>query len=224
MGAAMGGGVLAYAPAELGRERGWWRWVFVATAGLAGATPWVAFAHGVSPWDVVWEFLSHGGSPGIGMGDVVFLMIAAPFFVGVMIFIWKVGLGIWGRAHLWERVGAWVIGVASVGVTGYVVFCLILPDVLRSRKWQGEGQGYCVMGSSGVMVMGGALTWWLLWRGRRAEMVALAPLYTAYVANAVVCMVTFAEYRDVGWWLTGVACAGLMAELVAYGAGVGKRG
>ena len=204
-----------------GEVLAWWRWVFVVMAGVAGVTPWVGFADGVSPWAVVWEYISHGGLVGIGSGEV-FLMIASPFFVGVVIFVWKVRLGSWDQTRAWERAGAWLIGAASTGVTGYVVLCRILPEVWSHGRWN-DSEGYCVLGSLAVMALGVATVIAFWWRRGRAELVALVPLYTAYVANAVICITAFSDARNVGWWLTGVACAGLVAELVVCVIGVGKR-
>ena len=213
MGALTGGEVLAYAPVERGRERGWWRWLFVGLAGVAGVTPWVGFAHEVSPWDVVWAMLR-----GENFMDLWgFLMLAAPFFVGVVRVLWTLRLAIGGRARFGERAGAWVMGVGSLCMTGYMVIFLMLPDTSS-----GDWQMWCAAASLGMMVSGGALAWWLWWRGRAAEVVATVPLYTAYLANAVVCMVAFVDQRSVGWWLTGVACGGLVAELVVCGIGVGS--
>ncbi|MGN6370822.1 MAG: hypothetical protein ACTHN5_21420 [Phycisphaerae bacterium] len=212
------GEVLAYAPVEGVRKRGWVGWVFVGFGVLAAVTPWVPFAHRISPWDVVWAFVT--GAAGASGDAVPFLLIASPFFVGVVMGAWKVRLAIWRRCGGWERAGAWLTGMASMGATGFLLFFLLVPEVVRGGRWN-DSEGYCSMVGLGLIFGGAVAAWWLWWKGRRREVVALVPMYTAYLANGAVCMGAFWGAGELGWWLTGLVCGGLLAELAMYVAGVG---
>lgn len=207
-------GTLEYqADPQLPAPRGW-AWFFVGTSALAAVTPWLAFTRGMSPWSVTLEVMEGSTWPGL---PPTVLLLAAPFFVGTVIVLWKLYLAILHRSCMGVRVAMWAVALASLATTGW----FLAQRLGDSHVWSPNGLPFGA--GAGMWLLGVALAGWLWWRGRQRELAVTAALYAAYLSNAVLCLVAFTDQPDIGWWFTAAASGTLMGELAASAAGLGKN-
>lgn len=193
--------VLEYAGADASRDRRLplpLRGVFFCVALVAAVTPFLPFAVGTSPLDVVrvWE----------RSWDFNLMLVGLPFFAGVFGAVWRLRLFV---GHPWRAERALLYGVALVLGAANVV--LLFRGI--------DGGDFKVEELLQILVGPGvALAWavgavWLRRRGRRDEAVTAA-LAGAYLGNAAMCLLIFAPSSDIGWRVTAGVVLGLVSETV----------
>jgi hypothetical protein len=160
----------------------------------AAVVPFVAFTEGLSPLKVTAENYRDCG------------LLAAPFFLGVPLPLWHLRRVLVARPRAkWERWLAYVFSGAAIA--SYLGFMAMLFSDLY------HFMGIVLMGLS-VAAICFSLLRWLLKRAP-AEEIPSATFAVAYLMVVALPLLVFGySPRRIGWWLTLLACAGLVVQLV----------
>jgi hypothetical protein len=158
----------------------------------AAVAPFVAFTGKYAPVDLV------TGGP----WDPVLILLAAPFFLGVLLVLWQLRLCFDRACAPWERRLIYALATTSALVS---MFCFAL------LQWLWPLVGLLAFLIPAVCA---ALLWWLLRKASAAEIpsAALALAYLAHVALPVALFGTDKQ-RQIGWWLTLAAAIAVIAQL-----------
>jgi hypothetical protein len=170
--------------------------------------PFVNFTWSVSPADVVRGVLTSGASVD---QDVLLGLLAAPFFLGIPIFLWQARLLVSPAAatSTEQRVARWLAATSGGMTLGFFAY-----GVFRMIRDGNPGPDFAITVPGPLVIAAGtALLWWVRRAGLPARLAVTTALHTAYLANAVVCLVGFADDPRIGWWLTLVGTAVLTSEL-----------
>jgi hypothetical protein len=203
--------VLAYAPPPQRDADAplhvWARLGFVVTAGEAVATFFLPFSFGIAPFGVVGALMPLGWRAGglAGFGWPL-LLVAAPFLASFPIALLALRRLFVPRRRMSvaERVVCFVVAGACAAATLFLSAGMLFEDAFVPEMLK------MLVGPTGV-VAGVGLISWLVWRGR-ADDAAAAAMQVAYAANGAMCALMFAEDAEIGWWLTWLALAGVLAE------------
>jgi len=174
------------------------RVVFFLVAVVGAATPFMPFAIGTSPWDVVQVWDRHW--------EFNLVLVGLPFFAAVVGVAWRVRrrLGAPWRA---ERVGWYGIALVLGAACG----------MLTGRGFDGDdfqwGELVQIAIGPGVTIAWAVAAVWLHRCGRRDDAVTAA-LVGAYLGNAIMCLAIFWPSQDMGWRVTAGVALGLIAETV----------
>jgi hypothetical protein len=182
-----------------------WLGVLLALPGVAAVL--LPFSEGVSPMNVIMEV--GGLAPRTFAAD--FIWMAIPFFVAMTILDWQVARARANRIG-WQRFfmghATAVAAIASVLVTAFRV---------SSGSWAEASPA--VLPALAAIVVYGALMARCLGRKRPAgETVGIA-MNSAYLPNAILCLVAFGRAGTLGGWQVGayvtlVACVCSIAQIV----------
>src|SRR5262245_40025721 len=175
----------------------WIHAVFLTLLLPAGIVPFVDFTHSVSPLAAVWE-VSRMLLQGL-RDEILFGLLAAPFFAGIVILIWQLRSLISLPCTRPERIfAAWTAGVSILMTLSFCGYGL----------WQMFHQGFDREGATfesiglGVPLLGLAFLWLARRFGADGDELATIAMNTAYLANAIRGLVAFEDSRDPGWHLT----------------------
>jgi hypothetical protein len=199
--------VLEYAPANGPESRTKWSGVIALVISLPStAVVFLDFAEGISPWNVASAFVFdelHFWS----MEDWQLALCAAPFFLAFPL-MW-LGIRSIFSAKLSgpESIGVWSLVGLSACAT------LIIDADLMVDFFHYHNGGELVAVGLGFVIGAPAL---IFCRRRRlsAERSRPVGLYICYVANGVICLIAFAENKNLGWYVSLVIVCGMCAELM----------
>ena len=186
---------------------GFKRWLGVILALPGTAAIVLPFYYGVSPMTVIMEV--GGAASRTFAAD--YLWIAIPFFAAPMILDWQVrrarGMRMgWLRAFIWHATA-----VASVAP--------ILVAIFRVPSDAWAEASPALLPVLAAIVVYGALVARCLGRRRPADETAGVAMNSAYLPNAILCLITFATPNgpgalQVGAWVTLVACVCSIIQIV----------
>jgi len=197
--------------AQITRPR-WVRALALLVALLAAFTPFVRFTYDISPMYVAREFfrMLHEGTR---EKEMFLVLLAVPFFLGPAIVLAHLRLLVRDFVTRPERlILLSLAGASAAAVVGFFGFGLF--ETMRSPDPRD-------LKTMAVFSIGPALLgagFFLLWRLRRCGFAlqtgVIASLHISYVANAIGCLILFADYRRVGWWLTFWAAVPMSLEVL----------
>lgn len=197
------------------RGAGWWNALMLLVWLVAGAVVFVPFARDTSALDAVMMHV-----PG-NQGNWWHVLVGAPFFLALPM-IW-LRLRVLFAARLSTRTGRRVLWV----VTGLSLVGTVLVELpfLRHLAGTSEWQRLVVLGLGlGIALLSTAMLW-VRRRAIAATWLCVAGLETAYLANAALCLVVYAEatgtvWSRLGWMVTMWTVWPMALELV----GIHARG
>jgi hypothetical protein len=175
------------------------RVAFFLVAVGAAVSPFLPFAHEISPWDTI-------PLNGNWSEDVELTLVGLPFFAGCVALIWKLRrLG--PPTHSIERVTAAIVALLFSGATAAFLIRAGTDAGMTLWEW------FSIAIAPLILVFGTVLLVWFK-RKRRPDDAALVALCTAYAANAVMCLIIFWGSRNPGWLLTAAVTLGMFSEAV----------
>jgi hypothetical protein len=182
-----------------------WRGVLLALPGMAAIA--LPFYYGVSPMKVVMEV--GGAASRTFAAD--YLWMAIPFFAAPMILDWQV-LRARGRRMGWLRVFVW-------HATAVAAIAPVLVTIFRAPSHPWAEASPAVLPALAAIVVYGALVARCLGRKRPADDTAGVAMNSAYLPNAILCLIAFAMPDgpggwQVGAWVTRVACVCSVIQIV----------
>jgi hypothetical protein len=192
--------ILDYLPPPRGARRR--RIVSAALLGAslpAAASAIAPFTFNDSPWSVVDTLLAQmtGQAPSWTY-DWTLQCLAAPFFLGVMIFAWRLRLLIAPATTKAERVAAWILaGIASVSMLTLVGDALIQPPT-RFIEW------FAFLLSPTILIAGAGTIAIIVRRRGSPHVAPMLAMMLVYSANAVIPLIAFADLHacQIGWYFT----------------------
>jgi hypothetical protein len=165
----------------------------------------------------IWLPFAWSTSPARALTDGELWYLAVPFLLAIPI----------AGAHAWTLARGSLSGAAQWGARALAggamaVTALCFAKLLREENWPGPHAGEWLAFLLPLAVSAGWVTLMARSRpGRRpfetAE--AIAIMEAAYLANAALCLISFADMRQAGWYLTLAASAAFAAHAVAAAAG-----
>jgi hypothetical protein len=203
--------VLDYQAPGTTRPRLWPRLLVLAATAPLLAAPFAPFTYGVSPLAVVAECATRIAR-GRFDSEMTLGLLAAPFFVGILVWLWHLRQLRTARPPGGaERRSAVVLAVVTAGM-----------NVLFAGRyfWEISSAGYhleellTVSAGLCVLVLGAVALACIARRPRPPHALPTLCLHAAYLANAVLCLIAFRDYHDIGWWLTLAGSAMLFGECV----------
>jgi len=183
------------------------RWVRVCLllgSCIAAATFFLPFTWRVSPAEVVWDFVSQTGTSFLGIWTLV--LMATPFFLGLLLVAWHARLTIREPATNAERVVMSVAAVASLGMSAWLFVAVVSGTSVR-------GEQVAVLVATLVALLGLASMLFCWRRLRSADLSITVLAEGAYLTNATFCLIIFEERPDFGWWITLVAGLLMLVEM-----------
>jgi hypothetical protein len=201
--------VLAYAPAQgvSARDR---FWQFLSALWLLPAlvAPFLPFTWHTSPYDAAREFYgTHFGS------DFPLVCVGLSFFLIYPMLGWRL------RRLLWRRAGTTELFIALAGalVAAAPIFIVAGYMMLEVVRWITERQIPidAIEWASLIGLMGGLAAGMVMairLRRRDGAVAMEALLVGAYLANVVLCLLSFCRDPDVGYWVTLAATAVLAVQ------------
>jgi hypothetical protein len=182
-----------------------WLGLILALPGMAAIV--LPFYYGVSPMKVIMEV--GGAASRTSAAD--YLWIAIPFFAAPMILDWQV------RRARGMRMGWLPVFIWHATAVAAVAPMLVAIFRAPSDAWA-EGSPALLPVLAAIVVYG-ALVARCLGRRRPADETAGVAMNSAYLPNAILCLITFATpdgpgALQVGAWVTLVACACSIIQIV----------
>jgi len=182
-----------------------WLGVLLALPGLPAIV--LPFYYGVSPMKVIMRV----GEAASRTFAEDYLWVAIPFFAAPMILDWQVrrarGMRIgWLRVFIWHATA--LAAIAPV---------LVTMSRMPSGTWAEESSA--VLPVLAAIVVYGALVARCLGRRRPADETAGVAMNSAYLPNAILCLMAFGRMDgpgglQVGAWVTLVACVCSVIQIV----------
>ena len=175
----------------------------VALLSLAGvAAIWLPFAWRTSP------------AKALSDGDLWYL--AAPFLLAVPIATAWIWAFLKGRLPPGAHWAARVLAGCAMAATA-----LSYAEILREGNWPGSSLDAWLPFVVPLAFAAGWAALMIRWRSRRpnagaAEAIAL--MESAFLPNAVFCLIIFADERQIGWYVSLAVSAALAAHVVAAAA------
>ncbi len=181
----------------------------VLAAVPAAASAFVTFTLGYSPVGFLLEFAQQIASVRI-IQDVILVLLALPFLLGVVLLAWHVRLLVRPPA---TRVEKWLcLSLAMLSAAGTVALgFVVLPELDHDNDLRTIVAIWLALLT--VAVAASLLAYFVRTRGG-AELPVTHAIGAAYLANAVVCLVAFYDDRQAGWYVTLVACGVMVAGVV----------
>jgi hypothetical protein len=177
----------------------------------AAITPFLQFTWSTSPLDVIRDitYATVHQSPDLGMP---FGLIAGPFFIGTILFLWQLRLLVWPRTSKAERVIMLSLaGTSALLTVGF--FAMGIHDALNGGR--APSSDFWIVGSGQfILLLAGVLLLWLRKRGGSGNSLASLALHAAYLANAGICLLGFFHDYDAGAWLTLIAVPLLLFNVI----------
>jgi len=165
--------------------------------------PFVSFTWNTSPLDTIIAVFS-------GDEGWVFVLLGAPFFLGIPIVVAQItGVASFNITRAWRTVG---FALAAFSTALSLTFDGMMALEMFEGGGSGEFSGYLVLILVPVILAIGAI--WL-WRTRQtagATTRMTVALAAVYLANASYCLITFSDDRDLGWWLALVSSLGIALD------------
>lgn len=197
--------VLEYAPAIGPESRTIWPGLVALLISLpSAAVVFLDFAYHTSPWNVVAEFIADGVH---FSSDWQLALFAAPFFLAFPLMWYGIRSIFSAKLSGQEGIGIWsLIGLSACAT-------LIVDANLMSDYFHYHTGGELIAVALGIVIA--APTAIVCWRKRfSAERYRLIGLYICYLANGAICLIAFAEYQNLGWYITLIVVCGMLVELV----------
>jgi hypothetical protein len=188
----------------------WARIIFAVATVPAMAVVWLPYTWHVSPWDVLWAVVTKTAS--LRSDEWAIVQLAAPFWLAVPVWSWKLRLAIQERSSAVERRVLAVLAIAAMLCTaGFVMRGVVQGmETWRPLEWM---MVVCSALAGTAML---AVTWWLRRRRVPREWVTTVLLYAAYLANGTLCGFAFSDRPDIGWGVSLCAMAAMLAEVGVY--------
>jgi hypothetical protein len=182
-----------------------WRGVLLALPGMAAIV--LPFYYGVSPMKVIMEV----GKAASRTFAADYLWMAIPFFAAPMILDWQV------RRARGMRMGRLRVFIWHATAVAAIAPVLVTMSRAHSNTWAEASPA--VLPALSAIVVSGALVARCLGRKRPAEETAGVAMNSAYLPNAILCLIAFAMPDglggwQVGAWVTLVACVCSVTQIV----------
>jgi hypothetical protein len=182
-----------------------WRGVLLALPGMAAIV--LPFYYGVSPMKVIMEV----GKAASRTFAADYLWTAIPFFAAPMILDWQV------RRARGMRMGRLRVFIWHATAVAAIAPVLVTMSRAHSNTWAEASPA--VLPALSAIVVSGALVARCLGRKRPAEETAGVAMNSAYLPNAILCLIAFAMPDglggwQVGAWVTLVACVCSVTQIV----------
>src|SRR5438552_2560620 len=201
---------LDYSMATPASSSRWLRVVFLLAALPAAVTPFPSFTFNTSPADVAVEFVqmivhrhNDSGWP--------LILIAAPFFGGIVISVWQIRLLVRSPATKSERLI--LLSLAAVSALMTVMFFAIGTGEMIREGRAPSSDFWATAAGPGVIIVALFLLAWLRRRASGENLVSIA-LSAAWLANAAICLIAFMREYDPGGWVTLVATPLLLFNVI----------
>lgn len=170
--------------------------------------PFVSFCWEISPLFVVREFfvrvLAHNYSL-----DLILGLVAAPFFLGLVIPLWEFRRLMPLRVQYWEKaVIVMISGISALMTVGISVH--MANDAVRHGI---SNDALLIFTGAAILMVGCAMHWRLRYTNHR-DLSPTTFLLVSYLANAFMCLCIFRDPASIGWWLTLVGCVAPVGWLV----------
>jgi hypothetical protein len=188
------------------------QWVtlgFLLLVSPVAAVPFVSFTWGISPLYVVVEMMKDVSRWNTSE-DVLLLGIALPLFLGVAIVAWHVRLLISRRGSAAERVIARSLAALAAGMSAVVAVYALCRTISQREQLQFQA----ALCSAPAIIAGGVVFWLWARRAVSPETTATIWLLSAYLANAVMCLLLFLGGEEIGWRLTAFGCCVVFGHLL----------
>jgi len=182
-----------------------WLGVLLALPGMAAIV--LPFDDGVSPMKVIMEV--GGAASRTFAAD--YLWMAMPFFAAPMILDWQV------RRARATRIGRLWVFIWHAAAVAAIAPVLVTMFRMPSGTWAEASPA--VLPALAAIVVYGALVARCLGRRRPADETAGVAMNSAYLPNAILCLIVFAMPdgpggRQVGAWVTLAACVCSVIQIV----------
>lgn len=166
----------------------------------AVVVPFVSFTWNTSPLDTVVELFRSGS-------DWIFVLLGAPFFLGIPIVAAQIARITSRNMSRWCRNAGFALASFSAALSLAFEGMMVL-DILEDVGVDDLSGYVALLLVPAILAIAGI---WL-WRTRRvadATSQATVALVAAFLANASLCLFTFSDDPDLGWWLALAASVGM---------------
>jgi hypothetical protein len=192
------------------------RLILVIAAIPAAITPFMPFTLGTAPANVFYRLAKQPLTQWSFDMDLRIGLLAAPFVLGILILLLQLRLLVAGRITIPEKIIAMSLGFFCALMTLTFVGTALFDQAGSFNSISAEDWAILFIGPV-VISVGWLATWRLARRHAKSEIIASGWLYTAYLANAGLCLAVFRDNRDPGWYITAVASLAMIVEFIGNG-------